>query len=90
MKYNETSHLCCFLFRLFLNFLQRKIDDLKEKISVMRTTAAERGENLQKELQTQTHLKEDIEVMAKHFFLKSKRMMAAVKSSNPSFRKKFN
>lgn len=45
-----------------LPFLQRETDALKEEISAMTKTTAEAKEQLEKELETQSQLKKDIEV----------------------------
>ncbi len=47
---------------LFVNFLQREIDALREEISMMRKTTAERKKQLQKEFETHAQIKKDIEV----------------------------
>lgn len=59
----DEAELCCH-FKLYVlsQFLQREVDALREEISVMRKTAAERKEQLQKEFETHTQIKKDIEV----------------------------
>lgn len=59
----DEAELCCH-FKLYVlrTFLQREVDALREEISVMRRTAAERKEQLQKEFETHTQMKKDIKV----------------------------
>lgn len=61
----DEPELCC-NFKLYVlsKFLQMEVDALREEISAMRKTAAERKEQLQKEFETHTQIKKDIEVFS--------------------------
>nr|XP_020476194.1 coiled-coil domain-containing protein 122 [Monopterus albus] len=65
---------------------KREIDALKGKIAVMRKTIAEKREHLQKEFETHTQIKKDIEIQNKRYEAIVKRLHCQLSRAQAAYR----